>query len=51
MIYCAGARVCVWDEGNTVEAAEKLDSQNGVMPGSRTIRKLGLNSDLMYEEL
>lgn len=39
------ACVCVCDEGSTVETAEKLDNQNGMMPGSGTARKLGLNAE------
>ena len=41
VIYCAWARVWVSDEGSTVEAVEQLDSQNGTVPGSRTIRNTG----------
>lgn len=28
-----------------METTEKLDNQNGMMPGSGTVRKLGLNSE------
>lgn len=51
VIYCTWARVCVWDEGSPVEAAEKLDNQNGMMPGGGQLGKWVWIQSVLYEEL